>query len=752
MSAPSEPSTPSGLWGRILDARVLQFLGVYAGGSFGVLQGADIFINRLGLPDWTFFGLLLVLLAGVPVVLATALIQSGDREPLRGIFNWRNAAWWGAGSMAVLALAVGLFMGARHLGIGPMGSLVAQGVLDREEPILIADFGSPTGDALLAGAVTEAFRVDLEQSPIVRILTPGEVRDGLLRMARGDDFSLPDPVARELALREGIRAVLVGEVNTTGGGAILTARLIDPVTEESFVSVRETASDSTGVIPAVDRLSARMRERVGESLRTIRAGEPLEQATTGSLTALRRYSQGVRMIDMERDFVPGIALLEEAIAEDSTFAMAWRKLGVTLMNQYYPAARWQEALTKAYELSDRLTERERLLTRGSYYGLVEQDPTRAIAAYRSLLEIDPYHTTAMNNLAVQYGTQGDVESAVEMYRRALQVDSMGIVYHSNLVSSLVDLGQMDEARMVLDDFARRIPDLGLPRILEVHLLANRRDFDEAERVVRSLVDDPQTTGADRIQALGALVSLSLIRGRGTESLRWLTELTRQREELGFTTLEDDPSQGFAEAQIRLFLAADTAGAVAHLDQLLEESPFTDELWAAAAMDGAQLQIGRFLLHAGEVERGEEMVREWDTLVTESVPEWLRAQRRELEATIDLERGRDEAALRYLAERTRSRTATAQDHFVLGWAHHRVGNHAEARDALRTYLDHPQLYRLEPDGWTYPRALWTLAESEEALGNAAEAARWYDAFAELWSGADPALQPRVDEARQRRAAL
>ncbi len=754
MSTPAESATdtPSGSWDRIRDARVLQLLGVYAGGSFAVLQGGDIFVHRLGLPDWTFFGLVLVLLAGIPVVLATALVQSGDGARLRGVFTWRNTALWGVGSLTALVLAVGLFMGARHLGIGPVGSLVAQGVIDREETILIADFGSPMGDELLAGAVTEAFRVDLEQSPMVRILSPSGIRDGLLRMERGDDFSLPAPVARELAVREGIRAVLVGEVNTTGGGAILTARLIDPVTEESLISVRETAADSSGVIPAVDRLSARMRERMGESLRTIRGGEPLERATTASLTALRRYSQGVRAIDMERDFVPGIELLREAIAEDSTFAMAWRKLGVTLMNQNYPQGEWQEALTRAYELSDKLTERERLLARGSYYGSVENDATRAIAAYRALLEVDPYNSTALNNLAVQYGVQGDPESAVEMYRRAIRADSLGVVYHSNLISSLVDLGQWEEADEARRHFATTHPNLGLPKILEPLLLGARHDFDAAEAVARRLVDDPQITGVDRMQILGGMVNLSLIRGRTAEALRWMDALMRQRAELGYGVGEDDATDEFYAAQVALMLVGDTAGAVGAVDALLEGDAFTQEIWELAAMEGAQIQLARFFLQAGQVQRAQAMFQEWNTLVTGPIPSWLEDQRDDLEALLWLEAGRTEDALRHFEAQTRAPNAGAQSHFVLGSAHFRLGNHARARDALLAYLDHPQLYRLEPDGWTYPRALWKLAEAEETLGNPEAAARWYDAFAELWAEADPELQPRVEEARRRSQAL
>src|SRR6185312_4355254 len=132
-------------------------------------------------------------------------------------------------------------------------------------------------------------------------------------------------VARELAAREGAKAVVAGEISALGKSYVLSARILDATDGSELVALRETAADDAGIVAALDRLSARVRERIGESLKTIRGGQPLDQVTTGSLEALRLYTEGARLSEHGADD-RAIPMLEQAIALDSGFAMAWRKL------------------------------------------------------------------------------------------------------------------------------------------------------------------------------------------------------------------------------------------------------------------------------------------------------------------------------------------------------------------------------------------------------------------------------------------
>lgn len=311
---------PHGLFARARDARLLQVLGVYLAVSFGAIQIIDIFIDRLGLPDWFFPAAIALLVIGVPIMVATAVLQSSHsrsapREILPGFesnelraddvsppaggqhwLTWRRALLGGAGAFALLVLVAVGYLGLRAAGIGPVGSLLAKGVLKQNDRILIADFHSSPVDSLWAQAVTEAFRVDFAQTRAVTVVGPDRVRDALRQMMKPPDTHLDAATAREVALRAGISAVVTGDIARAGGGYVVSAHLIAPDSGTVLAAYREEAADSAGLLPAIDKLSKKLRGKIGESLRAIRANDRLEQVTTPSLEALRKYSMAIRPV------------------------------------------------------------------------------------------------------------------------------------------------------------------------------------------------------------------------------------------------------------------------------------------------------------------------------------------------------------------------------------------------------------------------------------------------------------------------
>src|SRR5256886_4709554 len=140
---------------------------------------------------------------------------------------------------------------------------------------LIADFANQTRDALLGPAVTEAFRVDFSQSTLVSPVAADYVRRVLRRMQRPDTTSVDEGVAREIAQRAGIKAVVAGELRQAGPSILISAQLVSAESGEVLAIARETARDSTRILDAVDRVSKRLREKIGESLRSIRSDSPI---------------------------------------------------------------------------------------------------------------------------------------------------------------------------------------------------------------------------------------------------------------------------------------------------------------------------------------------------------------------------------------------------------------------------------------------------------------------------------------------
>ncbi len=191
-----------------------------------------------------------------------------------------------------------------------------------------------------------------------------------MRIRRDPGGPVDLALARQVAVREGATAVVGGVINlAAGGGLVLYARILSADDGEVLASARETAGDSADVVAAIDRLSEKLRERIGESLKLLRNEEPLPSVTTSSLQALRRYSRGVRAY-VEGDHARSKILLEEAVRLDTAFAMAYVALGITL----YPRdkyARSRAALQKGLELAARLTDRERYHSIALYNILLE---------------------------------------------------------------------------------------------------------------------------------------------------------------------------------------------------------------------------------------------------------------------------------------------------------------------------------------------------------------------------------------------
>src|SRR5438093_274118 len=344
--------------------------------AVGVLTVVYFLVRVLGLPDWAFAGAAGLAAAGLPIMLWTGVIErrralagsTGRAAVPAGVhrwFTWRRALLSGAAGFGLLGLGTAAYMAMRLLGIGPVGTLVASGLLAARDRLVLADFENRTTDSTLGPSLTEALRVDLAQSGVIRLLDGATVGQALGRMGRPHSTPLTLAVARELAQREGAKAVVHGQIDPLGRSYVVSAELVGAADGAALVAVRENAQDDGAIIAAVDRLSHRLRERIGESLRTIRASDPLEQVTTRSLEALRKYSQALRVNDAG-EFDRAVALLGEAIALDTTFAMAYRKLAVVLNNTGAAPSRVAEAATRAFRHRDRLTPPERYLAAAFY--------------------------------------------------------------------------------------------------------------------------------------------------------------------------------------------------------------------------------------------------------------------------------------------------------------------------------------------------------------------------------------------------
>lgn len=754
-----------------------QVLAIYLAGSFGALQIVDLVAKNVGLPEWTMPFAVILLVIGFPIVMATAFVQEGGpiAIPLiipeaapppassaqdaaasaptpagghRRIFTWRNAILGGGAAFALFGFTTAGYMTMRSMGVGPAGTLLAQGALPDRALLVVADLESTTGDTLLARASTEALRIDLAQSPAVRILEARQVAAVLRRMQRPPEARLNAALATEVAEREGASAVVAGEINGFGRGFVLTVRLLAAKNGSELIPLRENARDSTDVIGAIDRLSKKMRERIGESYRSLRSGQPLERVTTSSLAALRKYSQGAHAYDVEGNFDRAVALLTEATALDTAFAMAYRKLGSTLGNQFRERARAVDALTRAYQHRDRLPERERYLAEFSYFSNALYDPPQAILAAENMLGLDSLDSYALNNLGVVYGRMGEYGRAEAYFRAATRADSVNSLSWTNNVIAQANQGKFGEARATLTEFAARFP--GSLRIPEFRTLLEsaQRNYDVAERIAKAQRDSARGNTAILIQATLKLSDLAAVRGRVAEANQHMAAVTRWEEEGGRTGLALD--RRIESAALDVYVRRQPAAAQARLEEALRRTPLSK----LHPLERPYASLAIIFSASGRADRARQLLDEYDGAIAHNLRFFNERTRYVVaRAELAIAEGRTSDAIETARSVTTGIGCARCPLPTLAAAYEAAQQPDSAIAVYERYLALPFTYAIEAfDRWDLAATYEHLGQLYDAKGNTQKAAEYYGRFVELWGKADPELQPRVTAARNRLTQL
>jgi tetratricopeptide (TPR) repeat protein/tRNA A-37 threonylcarbamoyl transferase component Bud32/TolB-like protein len=758
-------------------ARALALWAVVATAIVGTAWGAN---EAFGLPDWAFTGAVGVALAGLPGVLVTWWVQrvarrhaintptltpGGTPAPLGTMatfaikasphVSWTRTWRAGAAAVGVLVLLVSSYIGTRAMGIGPAASLMGTGAFAEHERIVVADFHPPANDSLLGVTVAEALRTDLAQSENLRVMSRATVREVLGRMQRSSETAVLFPVAREIATREGAKALIDGEVVRVGTAYVLSARLVSASTGEELATFRETAGDDAALIGTVGTLARSIRERVGESLKSIRATQPLERVTTASLPALRKYMEGIRGEERGDDPARVIASVREAVALDTTFAMGWRKLALLLRNNQAPDDQVQGALASAWRFRDRLTEEERALLEGSYYTYgPEPDAPKAAAALEQLVARDPRNPPALNalaNLGLRYGRFARAES---LYRQAAALPGSPVTMHQNLARVMGIIGRPAAAMdSVVRDMQARFPTASALWEARSWALFARGELDSAEALVRGVAQAPASRRAEELSLL-VMSSLLAYRGRADESLAYATRISRARAK----DIAGDDGSPMGRALVRNDAALDSAtvdallrGDAERARRLLEravadrerallapEDRRWDDVAAVAAIvgDGAVASAA----HAGYVK---------DLMPSDAHRGVMRAR---MDAFRRMADGDWEGAI---AEGRgvlpKLETPWSDLAFTMAMAHERAGRPDSAIAWYERAATVPE-DRFGVLTFVRPAAHRRLAELYDRRGDLAKAIEHYDWIVRTWKRADPSLQPVVQAARARAAEL
>jgi tetratricopeptide (TPR) repeat protein len=744
-------------------------LAIYATAFVVVAIVARAAIIGIGLPDWVFPGSLILMALGLPVVLWTGYVQrvtrramlatptytpggtpTTTRGPIATIalkaaphVSWYRTARGGVYAFGVFIAIIAAFMAMRAFGIGPFGSLLAAGSLNQRDPILITDFRTTNVDSTLGRVVSDAVRAGLTGSSAFTLVSPAAIVSALVRSQRAPDSRVDLAVARDIAQRDGFKAIVDGEVTSVAGGYIVSVRLVRADSGIELASFRETGDGPRGLIEAADKLARALRGRAGESLRSVNATPSLVQVTTSSLDALRKFSEAVRANAVGDS--RAVTLARDAVAIDSTFASAWSTLGATLSNYGGTRSAIDSAVTQAYRFRDRLPALERDLVGGRFYAMGPgRDRARAIAAYEGVLQRGESLPPVLINLGEELRARREYARAESLNVAAARLSAGNGTALGNTVELQLNQGKLEEAAATAARLSEVSAAYGRSRRLYV---AFARGDDKA---LRSTTDSLLRAGGEarRRTGLPSARGLALLDGRLRDYAVFTDEIIASRRQ------PDDAIRVIAlEAAVR----GPLAGVVARLDTAIARVPFRD----LPMIDRPYLLAAATLARTGRVEKARAMiaryraemsdtsiVREQSAYFHYALGEIALADRKPGEALAEFRRGDvgyDGAPANECAPCLP---------FDLARAYDAAGKADSAAAMFERYLSMPSWLKANPemDPVRVPAIRERLGQIYEAMGNTEKAVEQYRAFIALWKNADPELQPRVADVRRRLARL
>ncbi|MGO8793277.1 MAG: protein kinase domain-containing protein [Candidatus Sulfotelmatobacter sp.] len=353
--------------------------------------------------------------------------------------------------LVAMAISLGLYLRPRH----------AQTLTDKDT-VVLADFSNATGDPVFDETLKTALTISLRQSPFLNVVGEQKVAATLRLMARPPDIPLTSGVIRELCLRTGSKAYVAGSVATLGSQYVLELKAVNCESGDPLVEEQVTAASKEKVLDALGLATSKLRGQLGESLATVQKFDvPLAEATTSSLEALKAYSLGVKT---SREKGASGALLYDlrAIELDPSFALGYRAVGGDY-DSLGQAGRAGEYYTKAFQLRDRASEREKLDIAAHYYSNITGELEKAAQTYQERIASYPRSFAAYGNLANVYAGEGKYELALEKARESLRLDPGDIGGYENLANIMLALQRFDDAKQTLaqaqarhlDDFIMR---------------------------------------------------------------------------------------------------------------------------------------------------------------------------------------------------------------------------------------------------------------------------------------------------------
>src|SRR5215213_2030125 len=316
--------------------------------------------------------------------------------------------------------------------------------LTERDTVLLTDFVNTTGEPVFDGTLKQALAVNLGQTPFLNLFPEDRVRETLRFMGRSPDDRITRAVGREICERQNIKAMLTGSIASLGSHYVITLEAVNPRSGDPIAREHIEAESKEQVLSSLGTAALNLRKKLGESLSSIQKFDvTIEQATTSSLEALKAFAMANE--ERARGRAPeSLALYKRAVELDPNFAMAYARIGVHYGN-YEQLEAAKEYVQKAYDLRERVSERERLYILEKYYTFITGETDKTIETLQTWSRLYPKDFIPHNNLSLNYKLLGRYEESLQEALQAVKLSPNNISARDNLIASFMGLGRFDEA-------------------------------------------------------------------------------------------------------------------------------------------------------------------------------------------------------------------------------------------------------------------------------------------------------------------
>jgi eukaryotic-like serine/threonine-protein kinase len=627
------------------------------------------------------------------------------------------------GALLLAALTAGISLFHFHSSVKPVAPAAAK------DSIVVADFINKTGDPVFDSTLNQALRVQLGQSPVLDIISQQHLRQSLQFLGRKQDEPITPQIAREIGEREGGKAILIGTIAPLGKAYVITLDAQNAANGDDIASEEATAPDKEHVLDALNQVATGMRAKLGESLSSIqRLNAPFGQATTPSLEAFRAYALGDEAHQKGNDIPEAEDHYKRALELDPKLAMAWARLGVIRLNTG-ALSEATDDFTKAYQLSDNVSEREKLYIAAHYYSTVVGDLNKSIETLQVATQEYPLQVDTFVNLGVEYLNNGDFEKSAAANRKALALQPDDAIALINEVTEAANLGDVTAGEKHIAE-AQRFGLNGTNLFAnELQYYATQSDWNNVQKIIAETAGRPDQFFVTSIWG-GLLPQLGQI-------------------QLAKTTLLSAANQAASvnqkDAQAGSLLRAAGAGWMVDRcfdpDQTVKQALQLDKGKVTLIDAASTLALCNEQKQATEALSALEKRYPQDTLIHElSVPQ--------ARAWLAIKAGDAQGALTLL-ERVRAHDAASYAPYLRGLAYLQL---KDSRNAIDSFQNATRLKgRAYINRSPYALSYLGLGRAYAMAGDKPDAKKAYDAFFAEWKNADADL-PVIAEAKKEYAQL